>query len=323
MVLYRNSDALEHRHFYNFPEYLQKGDCLVLNNSKVIPTKLIGKRATGGKVTLLLIEELKKDPPHNETWKVLLKTRGIPHEGEALDLEDGALQCHLLSKISNQQWMVQFDTKGTLMEILGRIGRMPLPPYIKRPSGVDPHSLEDKNRYQSVFATQPGSIAAPTASLHFTKELLQEISKKGVEIAYISLHIGLGTFTPIKTPVISRHTMDAEYYEFSPEAAQKLKETQRRGGRVIAVGTSSVRVLETVATQGDLAPSQGGAHLFIHPPYNFKIVDAFLTNFHLPRSTPLMLVSAFAGREKILNAYSIAIKEGYRFYSYGDAMLIL
>jgi S-adenosylmethionine:tRNA ribosyltransferase-isomerase len=319
MVLHRSSGRLEHRHFRDLPEYLREGDCLVLNNTRVLPVRLVGKRSTGGKVKLLLVEETEAPA----SWRAVLEARGALREGEIIDIEEGNLRGRLISRISPRQWVVQFEPRNNIKELLERVGRMPLPPYIKRPAGKDPYLLQDRERYQSVIATQPGSIAAPTASLHFTKELLQEVSQGGVEIIYITLHVGLGTFTPIRTHDITQHVMDKEYYVMGPEAVRGLKETKVRGGRVIAVGSTTVRALETVAAQRELAPSSGWTNIFIHPPYEFKLVDALLTNFHLPRSTLLVLVSAFAGREKILKAYSIAKKEGYRFYSYGDAMLIL
>jgi S-adenosylmethionine:tRNA ribosyltransferase-isomerase len=321
MILHRDSGELEHRHFWNLPEYLKEGDSLVLNNSKVLHAKLVGKRSTGGRVKLLLIEEV--EAKNSGKWRVLLETRGIPQEGEKLDIEGEGLQGHLLSRLTSRQWLVQLEPKENLMELLERVGRMPLPPYIKRPLENDPFLLEDRERYQSVVATQPGSIAAPTACLHFTKALLQELSQRGVNIVFLTLHVGLGTFTPINTPDITGHTMEREYYELGPETARRLNETKRRGRRIIAVGSTPLRVLETVASQGELSPSSGWTNLFIYPPYKFKLVDALVTNFHLPRTTLLVLVSTFAGREKILKAYSIAKKEGYRFYSYGDAMLIL
>lgn len=320
MVLHRNSEKLEHRHFWNLPEYLREGDSLVLNNSRVIPARLVGKRSTGGRVKLLMIEELEASTGR---WRVLLETRGIPQEGEELDIEEGNLKGRLISRIPSGQWVIQLGPQGDLKEVLERVGRMPLPPYIKRPSEGDPYLSQDRERYQSVIATQPGSIAAPTACLHFTKELLREVSQRGVEIIFLTLHVGLGTFIPIKTPDITQHAMEKEYYELGPEAVRRLKETKSRGGRIIAVGSTSLRVLETAAARGELSPSSGWTNLFIYPPYEFKLVDALLTNFHLPRSTLLVLVSAFAGRERILKAYSVARKEGYRFYSYGDAMLIM
>lgn len=320
MILHRDSEKLEHRHFCNLPEYLREGDSLVLNNSRVIPARLVGKRSTGGRVKLLMIEEVEASTGR---WRVLLEARGIPQEGEELDLEEGNFKGRLISRTPSGQWVIQLGPQGNLREVLERVGRMPLPPYIKRPPEGDPYLSQDRERYQSVIATQPGSIAAPTACLHFTKELLREVSQRGVEIIFLTLHVGLGTFIPIKTTDITQHTMEKEYYELGPEAVRRLNETKRRGGRIIAVGSTSLRVLETVAARGELSPSSGWTNLFIYPPYEFKLVDALLTNFHLPRSTLLVLVSAFAGRERILKAYSVARKEGYRFYSYGDAMLIL
>ena len=320
MILYRTSGRLEHRHFWNLPEYLREGDSLVLNNSRVLHARLVGERSTGGRVKLLLIEEV--DTPASGRWRVIFEARGIPREGEELGIEGGSLRGRLLSRISSRQWIIQLEPRENIREVLERTGRMPLPPYIKRPLEKDPYLSQDRERYQSVIATQPGSIAAPTACLHFTKELLREISQKGVEIIFLTLHVGLGTFIPIKTHDITQHTMEREYYELGPEAVRRLNETKRRGGRIIAVGSTSLRVLETAA-KGELSPSSGWTNLFIYPPYEFKLVDALLTNFHLPRSTLLVLVSTFAGRERILKAYSVAKKEGYRFYSYGDAMLIL
>lgn len=320
MILHRDSGKLEHRHFWNLPEYLREGDSLVLNNSRVIPARLVGKRSTGGRAKLLMIEEVEASTGR---WRVLLETRGIPQEGEELDVEGGNLKGRLIGRTSSGQWVIQLGPQRDLKEVLERVGRMPLPPYIKRPPERDPYLSQDRERYQSVIATQPGSIAAPTACLHFTKELLQEVSQRGVEIIFLTLHVGLGTFIPIKTPDITQHAMEKEYYELGPEAVRRLKETRRRGGRIIAVGSTSLRVLETAAARGELSPSSGWTNLFIYPPYEFKLVDTLLTNFHLPRSTLLVLVSAFAGRERILKAYSVARKEGYRFYSYGDAMLIL
>ncbi len=328
MVLHRSTGRLEHRHFWNLPEYLKEGDSLVLNNSRVIPVRLVGRRSTGGKVKLLLIEEAVS--PVGGRWRVLLEARGGLKEGEELDIEEGNLKGRLLGMSpldtigTTQQWIVQLEPKEKIKEVLEKVGRMPLPPYIKRSLEKDPYFLQDRERYQSVIATQPGSIAAPTAGLHFTKELLKEISKRGVDIIFLTLHVGLGTFIPIKTEDITQHSMEREYYELGPDAARRLNETKRRGGRVIAVGSTSLRVLETAVTaSGELSPSRGWTNLFIYSPYKFKIVDALVTNFHLPRSTLLVLVSAFAGREKILEAYSVAMEKGYRFYSYGDAMLIL
>ncbi|HHT9154076.1 MAG TPA: tRNA preQ1(34) S-adenosylmethionine ribosyltransferase-isomerase QueA, partial [Candidatus Hypogeohydataceae bacterium YC40] len=310
MVLYRDLVKLEHRHFWDLPEYLREGDLLVLNNSRVLPTRLVGKRSTGGRVKLLLIEEV-RDPASGEhangsgRWRVILEARAKLREGEKLDIEEGILHGHLISSppnASSGKWVIQLEPRENVRDILERVGRMPLPPYIKRPLEKDSYFLQDRERYQSVVATQPGSIAAPTASLHFTTELLQEISQKGVEIIYVTLHVGLGTFLPIRSSDITRHTMEKEYYSIDPEALRRLKETKRRGGRIIAVGSTSLRVLETVAAQGEPAPYCGWTNLFIHPPYKFKMADALLTNFHLPRSTLLVLVSAFAGRERILAA---------------------
>lgn len=318
LVLHRRTSQLEHRTFRDILHYLHQGDALVLNDSRVIPARLVGKRPTGGWVKLLLVEEL-----HPGRWKVLLEASGKPKIGEEIDLEEGAFHGILLSREDYRYWVIDLEPKDTFWETLFKVGRMPLPPYIKRPPNKDPFFLEDKKRYQSVFATRDGSIAAPTAGLHFTKDLLEEIAQRGVEILYVTLHVGLGTFTPISSEDISQHVMQREYYELGMDTARRLKEVKERGNRVIAAGSTCCRVLETVAQRGEIAPSKDWTELFIRPPFQFMVVDGLLTNFHLPKTPLLVLVSAFAGRENILKAYSVAKKAGYRFYSYGDAMLIL
>ncbi|MFQ5862686.1 MAG: tRNA preQ1(34) S-adenosylmethionine ribosyltransferase-isomerase QueA [Candidatus Brocadiales bacterium] len=318
LILRRATGKLEHRSFPDIVRYLQKGDALVLNDSKVTPAKLIGSRQTGGRVKVLLVEGL-----GSGRWRVLLETRGKPLMGEEVRFDGGSLTGILLERLSGREWVMGLESDETVWKIMNKLGRMPLPPYIKRPIRNDPFLLEDRERYQSVFASKPGSIAAPTAGLHFTQQLLEELTQMGVEVIYISLHVGLGTFMPIRSSVITRHKMEKEYYELDADAARRLNEVRKRGSKVVAVGSTCCRVLETLAQEGRLEASKGWTNLFIYPPYRFKMVDILLTNFHLPKTTLLVLVSAFAGRAKILGAYAEAEKKGYRFYSYGDAMLIV
>ncbi|MCQ4574477.1 MAG: tRNA preQ1(34) S-adenosylmethionine ribosyltransferase-isomerase QueA [Candidatus Brocadiales bacterium] len=318
MVLNRATGKREHRSFSDIVRYLRKGDALVLNDSKVIPARLIGSRKTGGAVKVLLVNRLGRG-----RWRILLETRGKPSAGEDVLFDGESLRGTLVERLSSREWVMVFESDDTVWEIINKVGRMPLPPYIKRHPGNDPFLLEDMERYQSVFASKPGSIAAPTAGLHFTPPLLGRIRRTGVEVVHITLHVGLGTFMPIRSSAITRHKMEKEYYELDIDAARRLNDVRKRGGRVVAVGSTCCRVLETLAQEDELKASKGWTDLFIHPPYRFKMVDALLTNFHLPRTTLLVLVAAFAGRTKILEAYAEAEKKGYRFYSYGDAMLIL
>ncbi|SMB98855.1 S-adenosylmethionine--tRNA ribosyltransferase-isomerase [Thermanaeromonas toyohensis ToBE] len=313
LVLHRKAGMLEHRRFYELPLYLKPGDILVLNDTRVIPARLLGKKAeTGGQVELLLLRPLRRD-----CWEALVRPgRRIP-PGTELLFGQGELRAKVLERTPQGGRLVEFKYEGEWEEILGRLGEVPLPPYIKE-------KLPDPERYQTVYASRPGSVAAPTAGLHFTPRLLKELKEKGVKIVYILLHVGLGTFRPVKEEVVEKHRMHAEYFCVDPEAARTINEARRQGGRVIAVGTTVVRTLETAATpEGEIKPREGLTELFIYPGYRFKAVDGLITNFHLPRSTLLMLVCAFAGRERVLEAYQVAIKERYRFYSFGDAMLIL
>lgn len=318
LVLHRTTDKREHRRFPDIVHYLRRGDALVLNNSKVIPARLIGHRKTGGSVKVLLVNRLERGK-----WRVLLETRGKPSTGEDVRFGGGPLSGTLLERMSAREWVMGFESDDTAWEIINSLGRMPLPPYIKRPTKDDPFSFEDMERYQSVFASKPGSIAAPTAGLHFTQPLLEEISRTGIEIIRITLHVGLGTFTPIRSHTVTHHRMEKEYFEFDTDAARRLNEVRNRGGRIVAVGSTCCRVLETLAQGDKIKASKGWTDLFIHPPYKFKIVDILLTNFHLPKTTLLVLAATFAGRIKILDAYAEAAEKGYRFYSYGDAMLIV
>lgn len=313
LVLHRESERLEHRRFYDLPLYLRPGDILVLNDTRVIPARLLGKKAgTGGQVEVLLLR-----PLWGNCWEVLVRPgRRIPPGTEIL-FGKGELWAKVLDRTPQGGRLVEFQYEGEWEEILERLGEVPLPPYIKE-------KLSDPERYQTVYASRPGSVAAPTAGLHFTPQLLKELKEKGIKIVYILLHVGLGTFRPVREEMVENHRMHAEYFYVDEEAARTINEARRQGGRVIAVGTTVVRTLETVATpEGEIKPRDGFTELFIYPGYRFKAVDALITNFHLPRSTLLMLVCAFAGRERVLEAYQVAIKERYRFYSFGDAMLIL
>lgn len=318
LVLHRGTGNLEHRTFPDIVHYLRSGDALVLNNSKVIPAKLIGTRESRGTVKILLVERLGAGK-----WRALLQTRGKTSAGDDIKFDGGALVGTLQEKLKGGEWVIGFESDKTVQEVIDRCGRMPLPPYIKRPPKDDPFLEEDQERYQCVFASKPGSIAAPTAGLHFTQQLLDRLEQMGIEVIYVTLHVGTGTFRPISSSIISHHKMEREYYELSADAASRLNKVRRDGGRVVAAGTTCCRVLETAVQDGKFRASKGWTALFIYPPYRFRAVDALITNFHLPRSTLLVLVSAFAGRDKILHAYAEARNKGYRFYSYGDAMLIV
>lgn len=309
MVLHRDSGTLEHRRFYELPGYLREGDVLVVNESKVFPARLLGRRSSGGKVELLLLRRLEGD-----LWEALARPGRRVRPGERLYFGEGVTG-EVVERTEDGKRVVRFS--GDL-RALRRLGQVPLPPYIRRPPVP-----EDEERYQTVYAKVEGSVAAPTAGLHFTEELLGKLREEGVRIVPVVLHVGPGTFRPVEGEV-SEHRMEPEYYEVTGEAADAINEARGRGGRVVAVGTTSVRVLETVADEeGRVHPGRGLTELFIYPPYRFKAVDVLITNFHLPRSTLLMLVAAFAGRERVLEAYGEAVRLGYRFYSYGDAMLIL
>ena len=312
LVLDKETGEREHRVFRDIKEYLKAGDCLVLNNTKVIPARLIGaKEGTGAKVELLLLKRRE-----NDIWETLVKPGKKARPGAKIVFGDGLLSCEVLSVEEDGNRLVQFYYEGIFEEILDQLGQMPLPPYIT-------HQLKDKNRYQTVYAKYEGSAAAPTAGLHFTKELLQEIEEMGVTIAYVTLHVGLGTFRPVKVDNVKEHHMHTEFYQVDKEAADKINRTKEAGGRVICVGTTSCRTIESAADeQGRLQPCSGETDIFIYPGYQFKVLDCLITNFHLPESTLLMLVSALAGREHVLQAYDEAVKMGYRFFSFGDAMFI-
>lgn len=313
LVLEKETGKTEHHVFRDILQYLVPGDCLVLNNTKVIPARLLGtKEETGAAVEVLLLKRKEKD-----VWETLVKPGKKMRPGARISFGRGLLKAEVLDVVEEGNRLVWFTYDGIFEEVLDKLGEMPLPPYIT-------HKLQDKNRYQTVYAKYEGSAAAPTAGLHFTEELLREIEKKGVEIAYVTLHVGLGTFRPVKEENVLEHHMHSEYYEISQEAADKINAAKQRGGRVICVGTTSARTLESAADEsGYLKACSGNTEIFIYPGYRFKILDCLLTNFHLPESTLVMLVSALAGREHILDAYQEAIRERYRFFSFGDAMMIL
>jgi len=303
--------ALEHRHFYDLPEYLRAGDCLVLNDSRVLPARLIGSRPSGGAVELVLLRDL-----GDGRWECLSRPGRKTRPGQELLFGDGELRATVEAVAEGGNRIVQFHYEGIFLEVLERLGKMPLPPYIKE-------ELADSERYQTVYSREPGSAAAPTAGLHFTEALLEQIRAKGVKVCFVTLHVGLGTFRPVKEEEIEDHPMHAEFCIVPEKTARIINETKAAGGRVVAVGTTSCRTLESFAKQdGTLEPSSGWTDIFIYPGYRFKCIDALVTNFHLPESTLIMLVSALAGRENILNAYAVAVRERYRFFSFGDAMMI-
>ena len=311
LILNKKTGELEHRHFYDLPEYLHEGDCLVMNDSRVLPARLLGCRSSGGSVELVLLRDLGEGK-----WECLSRPGRKTKPGTELSFGDGELTATVLAVTEGGNRIVQFHYEGIFLEVLERLGKMPLPPYIKA-------ELNDAERYQTVYSREVGSAAAPTAGLHFTQELLQKLANKGVRLCYVTLHVGLGTFRPVKEEEIEDHPMHAEFCMIPEETARIVNETKKNGGRVIAVGTTSCRTLESFASaDGALSPSSGWTDIFIYPGYRFKCIDALITNFHLPESTLIMLVSALAGRETILHAYETAVKERYRFFSFGDAMLI-
>ena len=311
LVYNRETKRIEHRIFKDILGYLKAGDVLVVNNTRVLPARLYAHTANGGAVEVLLLKRLEKDK-----WEVLVKPGKKCRIGTKLEISN-ELSLTVEGITDSGERIVKFRYDGVFEEILDKVGNMPLPPYIKK-------KLEDKNRYQTVYAKTDGSAAAPTAGLHFTPELLKAVKDKGVEIAEVLLHVGLGTFRPVKEDVITDHKMHSEYYEVSDVAADIINRAKKEGRRVIAVGTTSVRTLESVADEnGLLAHCKGNTEIFIYPPYKFKCVDALITNFHLPESTLIMLVSAMTGREEILSVYKTAVAEKYRFFSFGDAMLVL
>ena len=302
---------LEHRHFYDLLDYLREGDCMVFNDSRVLPARLIGARPTGGSVELVLLRDLGEG-----RWECLSRPGRKTRPGTEILFGNGELKATVESVAEGGNRIVRFDYEGIFLEVLERLGKMPLPPYIKE-------ELQDSERYQTVYSREIGSAAAPTAGLHFTKELMEKIAAKGVKLCYVTLHVGLGTFRPVKAEEIEDHEMHSEFCIIPEETARIVSETKKNGGRVIAVGTTSCRTLESFAREdGSLPATSGWTNIFIYPGYSFKCIDALVTNFHLPESTLIMLVSALAGREHVLHAYEEAVKERYRFFSFGDAMFI-
>ena len=311
LCLDKNTGSMEHRHFYDLPDLLQEGDCLVLNNSRVLPARLIGARPTGGAIELVLLRDL-----GDNRWECLSRPGRKTKPGQHILFGNGELEAIVEETAPGGNRIVQFLYEGIFLEVLERLGRMPLPPYIRA-------ELENPERYQTVYAKELGSAAAPTAGLHFTQELLETIRAKGVRTEFITLHVGLGTFRPVKEDEIEDHEMHSEFCMIPPETAEAVNTAKKNGGRIIAVGTTSCRTLESFAKDdGTLEPSSGWTDIFIYPGYRFKCIDGLITNFHLPESTLIMLVSALAGREHILNAYRTAVENRYRFFSFGDAMFI-
>ena len=310
MVIHRDTGEIEHRHFYDIIEYLNPGDCLVINETKVIPARLYGERPTGGACEVLLLKQLGP-----KRWETLVRPGKKLKPGAEVVFGDGRLRCTVVETTDVGGRIVEFECEGSFEAALDALGEMPLPPYIHE-------KLEDRDRYQTVYARQDGSAAAPTAGLHFTPELMDRIRQKGVDIVPVLLHVGLGTFRPVKVENIEEHEMHSEYFEVTPHAAERINAARQSGGRIIAVGTTSVRTLESAAEDGRLVAKRGDTNIFIKPGYRFQLVDALITNFHLPGSTLIMLVSALWDRERILAAYRIAVEEEYRFFSFGDAMLI-
>ena len=312
LVLNKQTGSVAHRHFYDLIDYLHPGDCLVLNNSRVLPARLLGHRVPSG----VAVEVLLLKDTGNDTWECLTKPGRKTPVGTELSFGEGLLTATVVGAMEDGNKLVRFHYKGIFLEILEQLGKMPLPPYIKE-------ELQDQERYQTVYSKVNGSAAAPTAGLHFTPELLSAIAEKGVKLAYVTLHVGLGTFRPVKAEEITDHEMHAAYCEISADTAKLLNETRDRGGRIVCVGTTSCRTLESFADEaGHFTEKSGWTNIFIYPGYRFKAMDALITNFHLPESTLIMLVSAFAGYEHVMEAYRIAVQERYRFFSFGDAMFI-
>lgn len=313
MKIDRKSGEIEHRHFYNLCDYLKKGDLLVMNDSRVLPARLYGiKEETGACVEFLLLEQ-----KGDKLWEILVRPGKKAKPGARFSFGDGRLKAEIIETVEGGNRIAKFECEGNFFTALEEIGQMPLPPYIKE-------KLKDKERYQTVYSKELGSAAAPTAGLHFTKEMLAELENMGVKLAYVTLHVGLGTFRPVKKDNVLEHKMHSEHYHLPKETADLIKQTKAEGGRVIAVGTTSCRTLESVGTFfDDMDEHEGYTDIFIYPGYQFKVIDGLITNFHLPESTLIMLVSAFLGYEKTMNAYKIAVDEKYRFFSFGDAMLIV
>lgn len=312
LVLDKETGEIEHKVFTDIVEYLHEGDCLVLNNTKVIPARLMGTKAeTGAAIEVLLLKRRE-----NDVWETLVKPGKKAKAGAIISFGDGLLTGQVIDVVDEGNRLIQFQYEGIFEEVLDRLGEMPLPPYIT-------HKLADKNRYQTVYARYEGSAAAPTAGLHFTEELLGKIQQKGVKLAYVTLHVGLGTFRPVKEENLLNHHMHSEFYQVTQEAADIINGTKQSGGRVVCVGTTSCRTVESAAdVDGRVVAGSGDTEIFIYPGYQFRVLDSLITNFHLPESTLIMLVSALAGRENVLNAYRVAVQEHYRFFSFGDACFV-
>ena len=312
MTLERDTGKIEHHHFYDLLDYLKEGDCLILNNSRVLPARLLGQRLPGGGAceVLLLIDR------GDKTWECLVRPGRKMRTGAKLSFGNGELTAEIVGELEDGNRLVRFDYEGIFLEVLEQLGKMPLPPYIKA-------ELQDRERYQTVYSKVVGSAAAPTAGLHFTPELLEKIAEKGVGVGYVTLHVGLGTFRPVKEDEITDHEMHSEYCVIPQETADLINRTKANGGRVVCVGTTSCRTLESWANEDGTMEAKGGwTNIYIYPGYKFKVMDGLVTNFHLPESTLIMLVSAFAGRENVLEAYREAVREQYRFFSFGDAMFL-
>lgn len=312
MVLDKATGEIEHKHFYDVIEYLNSGDTLVLNNTRVMPARLIGEKSeSGGKIEFLLLKRTEGDK-----WECLAKPGKRAKIGTEFTFGEGKLKCKVVDIVEEGNRIIEFSYEGIFEQVLDELGEMPLPPYITE-------RLDDRERYQTVYSKEQGSAAAPTAGLHFTKELLEKVKEKGVNIAYVTLHVGLGTFRPVKVDDVNEHVMHSEFYHLEEEDAKIINETKKRGNKIISVGTTSTRTLETIGDENGFVKAQSGwTNIFIYPGYKFKVVDKLITNFHLPESTLIMLVSALAGKEKVMNAYNEAVKERYRFFSFGDSMII-
>ena len=312
MVLDKATGEIEHKHFYDVLDYLNEGDTLVLNNTRVMPARLIGEKVeSGGKIEFLLLKRIEGDK-----WECLAKPGKRAKIGAEFTFGNGKLKCKVVDIVEEGNRIIEFSYDGIFEQVLDELGEMPLPPYITE-------RLDDRERYQTVYSKEQGSAAAPTAGLHFTKELLEKLKEKGVNIAYVTLHVGLGTFRPVKVDDVNEHVMHSEFYQLDEENANIINETKKRGNKIISVGTTSTRTLETIGDENGFVKAQSGwTNIFIYPGYKFKVVDNLITNFHLPESTLIMLVSALAGKEKVMNAYNEAVKERYRFFSFGDSMII-
>lgn len=312
MVLDKATGEIEHKHFYDVIEYLNSGDTLVLNNTRVMPARLIGEKSeSGGKIEFLLLKRIEGDK-----WECLAKPGKRAKIGTEFTFGEGKLKCKVVDIVEEGNRIIEFSYEGIFEQVLDELGEMPLPPYITE-------RLDDRERYQTVYSKEQGSAAAPTAGLHFTKELLEKVKEKGVNIAYVTLHVGLGTFRPVKVDDVNEHVMHSEFYHLEEEDAKIINETKKRGNKIISVGTTSTRTLETIGDENGFVKAQSGwTNIFIYPGYKFKVVDKLITNFHLPESTLIMLVSALSGKEKVMNAYNEAVKERYRFFSFGDSMII-